>query len=93
MLPEVPDFNPDIPDFNPEAWHGLIDSLDQLIQYASIPEERKEMLYKQIFNMSIEEGVKLYIELKDKQIDRITGGLNYNMTEIINHLQKYLWQP
>ena len=49
MLPEIPDFNPEIPDFNPEAGHELIDSLDQLIQYAMIPEERKELLYKQIF--------------------------------------------
>ena len=47
-----------------ETGHELIDSLDQLIQYAMIPEERKELLYKQIFTMSFEDAVKLYLELK-----------------------------
>jgi len=38
--------------------------------------------------MNYEECIKLMVELQEKQIDRITGGLNYNMTEIINHLKK-----
>lgn len=84
----IPEFNPEIPDFNPEAGHELIDSLDQLIQYAMIPEERKELLYKQIFTMSFEDAVNLYLELKDKQVNRIHAGINYNMTYIKDFMRK-----
>lgn len=71
-----------------ESTHELIDTLDGLLQYASISEERKAILYQQIYSMNYEECIKLMVELQEKQIDRITGGLNYNMTEIINHLKK-----
>lgn len=83
------EFNPEfIPEFTPESTHELIDSLYSLLQFASIPEERKENLYQTIYIMTYEECINLLVELQEKQIDRITGGLNYNMTEIINHLKK-----
>ncbi len=83
------EFNPEfIPEFTPESTHELIDTLEGLLQYASISEERKAILCQQIYSMNYEECIKLMVELQEKQIDRITGGLNYNMTEIINHLKK-----
>lgn len=83
------EFNPEfIPEFIPESTHELIDLLDRLIKNSCIPEERKEKLYSEIFKMNYEECVNLVVELQEKQIDRITSGLNYNMTEIIKHLKK-----
>jgi len=83
------EFNPEfIPEFTPESTHELIDTLEGLLQYASISEERKAILYQQIYSMNYEECIKLMVELQEKQIDRITGGLNYNMTEIIKHQKK-----
>jgi len=70
------------------AGHELIDSLDQLIQYACISEERKERLYEQIHSMSLTDCISLYTELKEKQIDRVSSGLNYNQGQLIEHLKK-----
>lgn len=89
MHPEfIPDFNPEIPDFDPDAGHEIIDSLDQMIQTSCIPEERKERLYSEIYTMSLTDAVNLYLELKEKQIDRITSGQNYNQGHIKEHLNK-----
>lgn len=88
-LPDfIPDFNPEIPDFNPEAGYEIIDTLDQMIQLSCIPEERKEGLYNEIHSMTLTEAVNLYMELKDKQVDRITSGQNYNQGHIKEHLNK-----
>lgn len=90
-MPEFePEFNPEIPDFDPEAGHELIDTLEQMIRNSTIPEERKEALYCGLFSMGHLDCVALYDELKDKQVDRITSGQNYNQGHIIQHLKRYL---
>lgn len=89
MPPEfIIEFNPTVPEFEPLADYELIDRLEQLINTASIPEERKRMLYSQVHFMTIEDSWLLYNELTEKQIDRISSGLNYNQGEIIKHLRK-----
>lgn len=88
-MPELENWIEDFLSDKPaESTHELIDTLEGLLQYASISEERKAILYQKIYSMNYEECIKLVVELQEKQIDRITGGLNYNMTEIINHLKK-----
>lgn len=83
------EFNPEfIPEFLPESTHELIDIMESLLQYAAIPEERKEQLYKDIYSMSYEDSVKLINELNEKQVNRIHAGLNYNMTYIKNFIKK-----
>lgn len=83
------EFNPEfIPDFTPESTHELIDIMESLLQYAAIPEERKEILYKDIYTLSYEDSIKLINELQDKQVNRIHAGINYNMTYIKNFMKK-----
>lgn len=71
-----------------ETHHELIDYMDQLIQYSSIPEERKESLYREIYTMNYEKAIKLVEELQGKQVNRIHAGFNYNMTYIKDFLKK-----
>lgn len=83
------EFNPEfIPDFTPESTHELIDIMESLLQYAAIPEERKEQLYRDIYTLSYEDSIKLINELQEKQVNRIHAGINYNMTYIKNFMKK-----
>jgi recombination protein RecT len=63
--------------------------LDSLIQYATIPEERKEMIEKTMNLMSRDEATKLIEELKEKQVDAINGGVGYNQTQIKEKLKEF----
>lgn len=60
--------------------------LDGLIQYATIPEERKEMIEKTMNLLSRDEATKLIEELKEKQVNPIHAGNNYSQTEIKNQI-------
>lgn len=81
----IDDLLSDIPK---EVTHELIDIMDSLLQYAAIPEERKEILYKDIYTLSYEDSIKLINELQEKQVNRIHAGINYNMTYIKNFMKK-----
>lgn len=71
-----------------KAGYELIDIMESLLQYAAIPEERKERLYKDIYTLSYEDSIKLINELQEKQVNRIHAGINYNMTYIKNFMKK-----
>ena len=71
-----------------KASYELIDIMESLLQYAAIPEERKERLYKDIYKLSYEDSIKLINELQEKQVNRIHAGINYNMTYIKNFMKK-----
>lgn len=71
-----------------KASYELIDIMESLLQYAAIPEERKERLYKDIYTLSYEDSIKLINELQEKQVNRIHAGINYNMTYIKNFMKK-----
>lgn len=81
----IDDLLSDIPK---EVTHELIDIMESLLQYAEIPEERKERLYKDIYKLSYEDSIKLINELQQKQVNRIHAGINYNMTYIKNFMKK-----
>ena len=70
------------------AEHYQIDRIDELLQYSAMDNEHKEHWYKALYSLTYPEADLLIKHLEGNQIDRITGGLNYNMTEIIKHQKK-----
>lgn len=79
------EFNPVI-DFNPKADHQQLDTIEGLLVNANISFEYSEFISRSLNGLLYEEAEKLIVELSEKQINRITGGLNYNMT----YLNKFL---
>lgn len=62
--------------------------LDGLIQYATIPEERKQMIEKTMNTLTRDEATELISELKDKQVSHIDAGISYSQTDIKNQLKQ-----
>lgn len=62
-----------------------LEHIEQLLGTSCIEEERKAWIYKSMSCLTYPEANELINELQNKQIDRISGGLNYNQAEIIKH--------
>lgn len=69
-----------------EAWQQ--DLIEELLLSSVISPEENDMLYNSISNLNYQEAEDLIIYLKTKQVERISAGLNYNMTYLNKFLKK-----
>ena len=53
-----------------------------------MPEERKELIDKNLNTMSRSDATTLITELKENQVDAINGGMGYSQTQISEKLKK-----
>ena len=73
-------------DFKADFW--ILDMIEQLLKNSSLSEERKQDIESQIESLTFTQANEILNELREKQVDRITSGLNYNQSDIIEHLRK-----
>jgi hypothetical protein len=62
--------------------------IEQLLPTSSINEEEKTIIYAIMYNYTFSEAWDLINRLQASQINRIHGGLNYNMTYLKNFLKE-----
>lgn len=67
-----------------------ISILEGLTSTASISEEEKDYITRNLFSFTYQEAEDKINYLKDNQTDPITSGRNYSQTDINNHLNKII---
>lgn len=68
--------------------HSQINLIDNLLRTATIAEEKKDFIDRNLNTMSRINATKLIEELMEKQVDHINGGLSYSQTEIKNKIKE-----
>lgn len=67
--------------------HYQITQIETLLHGASIPEERKEAIERNLLTMTKTDAWDLIDELNEKQVNRIEGGMGYSLTDVNNQVK------
>ena len=65
-------------------------SLHSMLDRSSLSPERKELILLEIENATQEDLPRLFLILKESQVDPILSGFNYTQTDIKEHLCKLI---
>lgn len=65
-----------------------IDEIESLLKTSCLSVEESNHIQSMLYILDYSEANLILNKLREKQIDRISSGLNYNQGEIIKHLRK-----